>query len=51
MDENFGMENMMGSESENIERSSGMVLLRSLIEVVKSAEERAATSSSPMGFF
>lgn len=44
MDENFGIENMMGGEEREIESSSGMVFLRSLIEVVRSAEERSCAS-------
>lgn len=45
MDGSFGMENTMGLEKHNTERSSGMIILRSLIEVVRSAEERSS------GFF
>jgi hypothetical protein len=42
MDENLGMENMMGAEHKDIESSSGMIFLRSLVEVVRSAEEKNA---------
>jgi hypothetical protein len=53
MDENFDMENMMGSASADIEHGSGMVFLRCLIEVVKSAELRLASNLAPAtyGFF
>jgi hypothetical protein len=40
MDETLGMESMMGPDSDDIESSSGMVFLRSLVEVVRTSEER-----------